>query len=170
MKFKTFLALVVSGILIVGVVLGGSCVWLFGRSGSSTPPPVVSDPTQPNQPIKPTRPPQTGQPTIPNVNADIPTGARPVDQDILNFLRQPASGDKVKDAFPGKSYKVSFYQDTPGQGWNRAKIDLNRNGKWDEKITIENGQMTKRQVATNDDENYDVEFRWRSGQWALKQK
>lgn len=170
MKFKTFIALVVSGILIVGVVLGGSCVWLLSRSGSSTPPPVVSDPGPPDQPIKSTRPAQTGQPAIPNVNADIPTGARPVDQDILNFLTQPASGDKVKDAFPGKTYKVSFYQDTPGQGWNRAKIDLNRNGKWDEKITIENGRMTKRQIATNDDENYDVEYRWRGGQWALKQK
>jgi hypothetical protein len=157
MKFKTFIVLAVSGILIVGVIAGGSCVWLLSRSGPKNPP-VISQPAQP------------GKPTIPPINPDIPAGARAVDQDILNFLRQSANGDKVKDAFPGKPYKVSFYQDTPGSGWNRAKIDLNRNGKWEEKITIENGQMTKRQVATNDDENYDVEYRWRGGQWVLKQK
>ncbi|MGQ9896715.1 MAG: hypothetical protein ACUVR8_04010, partial [Acidobacteriota bacterium] len=79
--------------------------------------------------------------------------------------RRPATTDRIKDAFPSRPYKISLYGDQLGQGWNRAKMDLNRNNRWDEKITIVNGEPAKRQVASRDDEIYDLEYRYRGGQW-----
>lgn len=151
MKFKTFLALVITGGLLLSAVVIGSCVWLF-REAAKAPTPEVSSP-----------------PASPSLPAPAATdGLRPVDRDLLEALRRPATTERIKDAFPGRPYKISLYCDTPGQGWNRAKIDLNRNNKWDEKLTIVNGEPTKRQVASRDDETYDLEYRWRGGQWVAK--
>lgn len=153
MKFKTFLALVIAGGVALSALVVGSCVWLMTTRRTSD--------TVASQPAAPSSPPA---PAVPAADGTL----RPVDRDLLEALRRPATTDRIKDAFPGRPYKISLYCDTPGQGWNRAKIDLNRNNKWDEKITIVNGEPTKRSVASRDDENYDVEYRWRGGRWVSK--
>ncbi|MFQ3590937.1 MAG: hypothetical protein SNJ67_11655, partial [Chloracidobacterium sp.] len=136
MKFRTFLALVITGgfVLFAGIV--GSCVWLVNRESVTSP--AAQPPTPSAAPQSPPLPASDGK-------------LRPVDRDLLEALRRPATTDRIKDAFPGRPYKISLYCDTPGQGWNRAKIDLNRNNKWDEKVTIVNGEPTKRAVASRDD-------------------
>ncbi|WP_058866176.1 hypothetical protein [Chloracidobacterium thermophilum] len=151
MKFKTFLALVITGGLVLSAVVIGSCVWLLRQPARQD---VVSRPVVSQPPVLP---------------APTTTGSlRPVDRDLLEALRRPVTSDRIKDAFPGRPYKIALYCDNPGGGWNRAKIDLNRNNRWDEKITIVNGEPTKRQVASRDDESYDLEYRWRGGQWVAK--
>ena len=101
----------------------------------------------------------------PTTNAD---GLRPVDQKIVAQLANPASGDKIKDAFSKEPYKVNFYREAGEQTWSRLKVDLNRNEKWDEKWDLANGQPVKRQVASKDDENYDQTFVWKNGKWSAE--
>lgn len=98
---------------------------------------------------------------------------RPVDTAVLGKIHTPLSGDKVKDAFPGATYKVSLYQDAGKTAPNRVKIDLDRDDKWDEKWTIETEdgkEKIKRQSAPNDDENYTLEYRLENQVWVPKKK
>ena len=80
-------------------------------------------------------------------------------------------GKKVKDAWKDGP-KVSIYHDEGSTIPNRAKVDLDRDGKWDEKWDFEpqaNGLKIKRRVSTADDDvSYDKEFRLREGRWVLK--
>jgi hypothetical protein len=97
------------------------------------------------------------------------SGQRREDQLILDFLAaNPATTEKVKDAFPRESFKVNFYRDFGSPTWTRIKIDTDRDGKDDEKWDLLNGQLAKRRVATRDDEQYDREYRWRNSQWVEK--
>lgn len=96
-------------------------------------------------------------------------GQRREEQLILNFLAgTPATTNKVQDAFPRERFKVNFYRDDAGPNWTRLKIDVDRDGKDDEKWELQNGQPIKRRVATRDDEQYDREYRWRNSQWVEK--
>lgn len=97
------------------------------------------------------------------------SGQRREDQLILNFLAtQRATTDKVKDAFPRESFKVNFYCEGGGANWTRLKIDLDRDGRDDEKWDLKDGQPAKRRVATRDDEQYDREYTWNNTQWVVK--
>ena len=76
---------------------------------------------------------------------------REMDREILKLYAQTkAQGSKAvktKDAFPGRPYKVNLYVEGDQI---RIKVDLNRNGKWDEKWSFEPGSdppVVKRQVS-----------------------
>lgn len=98
-----------------------------------------------------------------------PGEQRQQDRLILDFLAtHPATTDKIKDAFPGESFKANFYRDGDSSVWTRIKIDSDRDGKDDEKWDLQDGQLAKRRVATRDDEQYDREYRWRNSQWVEK--
>jgi hypothetical protein len=92
---------------------------------------------------------------------------RPSDEDVLHLLEQRPGADKTKDATPNRPYKVNLYAE--GGKYVRAKVDLDRNGKWDEKWSVEekNGERVyKRQVSpTDDDTNYPLKFKLRHKQW-----
>jgi hypothetical protein len=138
MRYTTFrnLALVAGA-----AVFAGGGYWC-GRS--STPPvqvvapspaPAVAQPAQPAQPTPPARPPV------------------PVDNYqsyLIGLLGRPASSDKIKDGLHGP-IKVNVY--AANGVWKRAKVDLDRDEKWDEKWSLE-GTAIMRQVAPADDERY----------------
>lgn len=91
--------------------------------------------------------------TSPATSTTAPAGGlRDVDTDMLTLVKGPAQ-EKVKDATKGKSYKINLYSDD-GQKFNRAKVDLNRNDKWDESWTFKADGTVERQVAPADDEKY----------------
>jgi hypothetical protein len=90
-----------------------------------------------------------------------------MDREILDRVAQGISGEKEKDVTAGKPYKVSLFKDAGQARVNRAKIDLDRDEKWDEKWTFE-GEEVKRQVAPDDDEVYKLELRLRAGAWVPK--
>ncbi|GMU53865.1 MAG: hypothetical protein AMXMBFR33_30110 [Candidatus Xenobia bacterium] len=99
-----------------------------------------------------------------------PGALRSFDQAILDKAGQKISGDKVKDALSG-SVKVNLYQDNPGQGVNRAKLDLDRDDKFDEKWTFVNEGGTwkvKRQVSPADNEQYTEEYSLEGGRWVAR--
>ncbi|HMU38039.1 MAG TPA: hypothetical protein PKE31_03420 [Pseudomonadota bacterium] len=100
---------------------------------------------------------KTARPTFP---------LRPFDDEIVQLFQQKATWDKVKDATPNRPYKVNLYAE--GGKVVRAKVDLNRNGKWDEKWSVDekNGETVyKRQVSpTDDDTNYPEKYKLRNKQ------
>jgi hypothetical protein len=168
MKFKTFRAIAVSGLVAFG---GGAVVLAYmacdrGGEGENAKP-------EPRLTAGATRAPSKGgdapaAPAAPAAPGD-PLAFRPMDAKILDRVAAGIQGDKVKDAFPGETYKVNLYKDPDGK--RRAKVDLDRDEKWDEKwdFEAESGQeVVKRHVATGDDERYDVELRLRGGAWVKK--
>lgn len=92
-------------------------------------------------------------------------GGRPVDQDLMGWKGRDLGTDKVKDATAGKPYKINLYQDAGALSVNRAKLDLDRDDKWDEKITFEANAIL-REVAPADDEQYTETWHWDGSGWA----
>ena len=91
-------------------------------------------------------------------------GLRPIDEKILAHLKNGFAGDRLKDVFPGDPVKVNVARE--GGGF-RIKIDLNRDGHWDEKWTT-HGDDVKRQVAPADDEKYRDSYRLDGAGWRKK--
>ena len=92
-------------------------------------------------------------------------GLRPIDRDLLALIRGRGV-DKVKDATKCKPYKVNLYGE--GGRFTRAKVDLNRNEKWDEKWTFDADGTIEREVAPRDDEAYSETYALRDGAWVRK--
>ncbi|WAS05113.1 hypothetical protein LQF76_14025 [Gloeomargaritales cyanobacterium VI4D9] len=91
---------------------------------------------------------------------------RTVDREVLDLIRRrKADRDKVKDALPGRTYKVNLYRDQGFNRWNRLKIDLDKDNRWDEKWTIKDNFVIIRQVSSRDDEVYDQRFTLAGDQW-----
>ena len=170
MRYKTFRSLA----LVVAVFGGGAAIWALGRKGP-TPPVPAAEPRPVAAPVAGA--PEVSAPgeaaTAANAPASPsdPSALRPMDEEILARIAQNIPGDKVKDAFSGRPYKVNLYKDSGQAGVNRLKIDLNRNEKWDEKWTIssDGGVLgVKRQVAPADDEAYTLEYRLDGKRWVQK--
>lgn len=91
---------------------------------------------------------------------------RDVDRLMLELLELPAQA-KIKDASKGRPFKINLYSDD-GQRFNRAKVDLDRDDKWDEKWDFGDGGAVERQVSVADDEQYgeryvlEAKVRWQA--------
>lgn len=86
---------------------------------------------------------------------------RPVDKELmLDWKGKAIPSSKLKDVSKGKAYKINVYKDSGSRGVNRAKVDLDRDDKWDEKWTFEPGGGVTRKTAPADDQNYSVQERW----------
>lgn len=83
---------------------------------------------------------------------------------VRSMAGRRLSSDKAKDVTSGRPYKVNLYQDSGHSQVNRAKIDLDRNDKWDEKWTFDGDRIT-RQIAPDDDENYTKTLIFEGGAW-----
>jgi hypothetical protein len=175
MKFKTFRTVALGG----AVALGAAGVYLALHRAPAQHV-LVPAPAAPAQPSRErTPPPPTPAPVpaptptaapAPVAAPQTPDGLRPMDQEILAFVHAGMSGDKLTDAFPRKPYKVNLYRDGGGAGVSRLKIDLDRDGKWDEKWTLAPDGRVKRQVAPADDESYTESYLLDGASWARKDK
>jgi hypothetical protein len=87
-----------------------------------------------------------------------------IDQDVIRMATTLPVQEKVKDASKGKAYKVNLYSDD-SKRFNRAKVDLDRDEKWDESWTFGADGSTEKKVSTNDNDNYDRSYRLSNGQW-----
>ena len=162
MKFKSFRAIAVS---VIAVVVVGSTVLgvraceavphqQFAKSPAVTLPAATTPAVAPKQQL-----------------AEGELALRKMDIDIFALLSRPMNGNRIKDAFPASAHKVNIYKDEGFAQANRLKIDLNRNGKDDEKWTIEGvgaDMKVKRQLSPNDDGNYSEEYRLVGGAWVRK--
>ncbi len=172
MKYTTFRnLLLISGASVV--IAAGAYACSRGSSGSS----ASGLPSSSSSALAPTAPatvlvvtPPDPSPAAPvtSAPASAANALRPVDRDILAWRKTATvTGDKAKDVFPGKPYKVDGYKDEGKPGISRVKVDLDRDGKWDEKWDFE-GDKVKRKVAPADDENYQQEFRLEGEAWRPK--
>ena len=165
MKLKTFLAL---------LGLGGAAVVGFGGlliSQMESPPPeppanrlITEDVTRPAL----TTPPPTATTETTSAPSQPAVGAgtgRAVDPVLLAYSGKDIGSKKLKDVTKGKAFKVNVYQDEGNSTVNRAKVDLDRDDKWDEKWTFADDGIT-RKVAPDDDEDYSQVFRWTGTEWA----
>ncbi len=167
MKFKSFRAIAVS---VIAVVVVGSTVLgvracgavphqQFAKSPAVTLP-AAQTPTAPTPALAPKQQLAEGELAL-----------RKMDLDIVGLLSRPMNGNRIKDAFPASAYKVNIYKDDGFAQANRLKVDLDRDGKDDEKWTIEGAGAdlkVKRQVSPNDDGNYSEEYRLVGGAWVRK--
>lgn len=159
------------GLAFVGMfvlpVLGVAMFDQGPRELEFTPPPVVEVASAPVAAIEaPVEAPVAATDPVPAAPAPaVAAGARDVDALVLGYQGKDLGSDKAKDVTGGRTpYKVNVYQDAGHPTANRAKIDLDRDEKWDEKVTFEDGKIT-RQVAPADDENYSQTFHWIDGTW-----
>lgn len=83
----------------------------------------------------------------------------------LSWAGRSISGDKLKDATKGESYKINVYQDEGRTAANRLKVDVDRDDKWDEKWTFHDDGTISREIAPNDDEQYTARQVWTGGAW-----
>lgn len=189
MKYKTFRGLLLAGgVVAVLGACGGLGLWCSSRPKTQVPQPKPVVERQ--APVSATVPPMTQErprtaqgsvtPPAPVVsNATAPLSAsekargiplRPMDLEILARAAGSISGDKIKDAISGRSYKVNLYQDAGETRINRLKIDLDRDDKFDEKWTLSPARDDiRRQVSSvDDDKTYDEEYRLRGDMWLRK--
>ncbi len=160
MKYTTFRNLM---IICGSVALLGSCTFCayVYRSSTSLSTPEVASKRPSAEPSPVVEPSPVNAPPGPT-SAD---NLRRIDHMVLEAIRRPVSGDKIKDAFPGEPFKINVYRDEGKTGWNRVKVDYNRNEKWDEKWELVAGQPSKRMVSSKDDEKYDEAYRWMDNKW-----
>jgi hypothetical protein len=175
MRFKTFRNVLLFGALGAGGLGFYGLNKLFVKKEPASVPAAsqAAAPTQlapePAVPVAPA--PLVSQDSPAASSQADPEALRPMDEEILKRVALNISGDKAKDVFSGKPYKVSLYKDAGQTRVNRLKIDLNRNEKWEEKWTFatDNGkEVVKRQVAPNDDEKYTIEYRLDGNRWRKK--
>ena len=160
MKLKHFLLLV----SLVGVA---AIVLLVKACKSNEPPPkpqdVVATPRPEPRPPEPTPSPDADRGPQPQP-ADGELAARPHDPAVLAWAKRSISGDKQKDVSKGKRYKINVYKDAGHATVNRAKVDLDRDDKWDEKYTFDGDQVTL-EIAPADDEKYTQTYHWTGSGW-----
>ena len=169
MKLRNFVLLVV-GLGGIAAVSVGTLVVVGAISlGSDTPDaPVTVAPARIDAsptPVAPIAPAVAAAPAAPAAN--VPPGGlarRDWDQVVFDNQSRDLHGDKLKDVSKGKSYKVNLYQDAGKGTMNRAKVDIDRDDKWDEKYTVDGGAVTL-QIAPADDENYTKTYLWNGGAW-----
>lgn len=90
-------------------------------------------------------------------------GLDPIDLALMKWVGQDLGTTKIKDATKGQPFKINVYQDAGNASANRAKIDLDRDDKWDIKVTFE--QPPSRQLSPQDNEDYSVTQVWNGEAW-----
>lgn len=92
-------------------------------------------------------------------------GIRPIDREIFDYIAsgraKPGMND---DIFPKQPYRVKVFRIVANGPVTHVWIDMNRNGKWDERWDLKADQVD-RHIADADDENYDTDARLRNGRW-----
>lgn len=168
MKLKTFLTIGGCGLLTVGALAGGVVVLAGGgllatREVAPSTPVIVALPTPVASPTPVARPAPMALPDPASAPTAAAVTGREVDVVALGYEGKNIGTDKLKDVTTGRAFKVNVYQDAGESTVNRLKIDLDRDDKWDEKITFKPDEIS-RDVAPADDEKYTEHYVW-NGTW-----
>jgi hypothetical protein len=172
-KIKLSSFLVIVAVLIAGGVTGAVLTCKKSGDGdgevtrateSTTPEPTAVAPRP--TPLAPDTDPTPVDPD-PTDRAEAASPSREVDTFVLGWKGKDLGASKKKDVTKGRAYKVNLYQDDGKTSVNRAKIDLDRDDKFDEKWTFD-GETVSRKVAPADDENYTEESVWDGSGWVSR--
>ena len=141
MKTRLVLALVV-----VLVPLGGFAIWKLTHRRA---------------------PPASGQKFdyVPTGNIKGGISLRPMDTEIFQAIeRNHLTLDRVLDLFPDKTYKVKLIADLQSQRVIGVMIDLDRDGRWDERWEMRTDGCT-RHLLTAKNSNESPSFALVQGRW-----
>ena len=103
-------------------------------------------------------------PPAPSTDGGVVGPAAAINAFMLTRQGKDLGTKKVKDASKGTAWKVNLYQDDGEATMNRAKVDLDRDDKWDEKWTFAPDGLSK-QVSPDDDENYTETWVYDGTRW-----
>ena len=160
MKLRNFL------FIVVVVVGGGITAASYLACGKSKEPTKTKDTVALPTPADAAPPP--GDAAIaPVVAPAADLLPRPYDAEVLAWKTKSISGGKSKDVTKGRPFKIDVYEDAPAKTVNRVKVDANRNGKWDDKITFKPNE-TVLERAPADDEKYTETYIWNGAGWTKK--
>jgi hypothetical protein len=170
MKYQTFVMVRRAVIAALVVVAGGAGVMCFRSSSSEDPAEskraAAASERQRMRTEAATQPLMPIAPRVAPVTTPTPTAALPaIDQEVMAVVARTAVQAKVKDASQGKPYKVNLYSDD-GKRFNRAKVDLDRDEKWDESWSFGANGSIEKQVSDNDNDKYDRTLYLLYGQWS----
>lgn len=158
MKLKWFVVFVTAFVIAGIAALVATC-----KNNAPPPKPPVATPT-PTPPAPTPTPTPTPVDDNPKPTTASDLAARTWDAEVLSWRTRSISSDKQKDVSKGKSYKINVYKDAGSSTVNRAKVDVNRNDKWEEKYTFE-GEKVTLQRAPADDEKYTETYHWNGSGW-----
>lgn len=89
---------------------------------------------------------------VAEVGSPAAPAASPVEARLLvaakAMLEQRATSRKTKDLFNGVGPKINMYDDDGDGRWDRAKVDFERDGTWDESWTVKGGVLERKVNAT----------------------
>lgn len=156
MKLNHFL--IIAGLVLAGAVAAVALTCDF--SGDDR---VVRELPKPAA-VKPAPQPGASPAPSPEPAAAGGPAERPVDVAVMQWRGKNLGEEKKKDVTKGRPFKVNVYQDAGKSEVNRAKVDLDRDDKFDEKWTFD-GESITRQVAPNDDESYTETYVWNGEAW-----
>jgi hypothetical protein len=159
MKLRTFLVIAV---LVVAGGITGSYVMCSGSSHDVAPKPLLTEASPaPVIHVVDAAPPPDAPPAI---ASDL--AARPYDADVIAWRTKTLAKGKGKDVSKGRPWKLNVYADD-GTTVNRAKVDANRNNKFDDKYTFKGDQIVL-EHAPNDDEHYTESYVWNGTGWTKR--
>ncbi|MFT4978029.1 MAG: hypothetical protein ACI8S6_003937 [Myxococcota bacterium] len=157
MKLNTFLALIGSSIAVCGsaTFIGSSIFWPDTPEPDPEPIVAIASPVEAS----------SSTPAV-AVAVAVAVAAAPETAEaiVLSWQGRALGSEKRKDIESGKPFKINLYQDSGHTTVNRAKVDLDRDDRWDEKWTFDGTTIT-RQVSPSDDENYSEELTWSGSAW-----
>lgn len=90
---------------------------------------------------------------------------RAVDLDVLAWRGRDLGGARTVEIARGKPWRILLVQEEGGAAITRARVDLDRDEWFDERITFR-GDTVIREVSTADDGRYDQAWRWVGSGWA----
>ena len=164
MKLKNFLA-IAGGVVVLGTAgLCGGTWWLGDQALESVEQaePVVAAPAPVAAPVAAPAPAPVEAPAPPE-----PSGLSGHEQAVMAYNGKNLGSKKLKDVSRGQPYKINVYQDDGNTTANRAKVDLDRDEKWDEKWTFKSDGV-QRKIAPADDENYTKVVVWNGKEWVAE--
>ena len=96
------------------------------------------------------------------------SAGRPVDLLVLQHVGVQLNTGVQRDIAPDAIQRVDLYQDPGHPVPNRAEVDLDRDGQFDERWTLSSsGAM--RAVAPNDDGRFTETWIWSGTAWVISQ-
>jgi hypothetical protein len=136
-------------LLAIAVPIGMGSLYTAWRAKvtAALPPDYTPPPEAPKAPPEPKR--------TPNL--------RPVDKTMFAFAEVALREAEAQDVAKEKEFRVDLVKEGPGSTATGAKLDLDRDGQFDELWTY--GRDIERAVSPADDGNYTDHYKWDGYEW-----
>lgn len=154
------LALGVAGAIAVPLVLGNVYTAWRESAARTAPPPPPPIPIAPAAPA----PAPVAEPVEPPEPHDRPLWPRAVDALVFGGVEGGIDAPvDQRDVDPAAPHRVDLARAAVGGLATAAKVDLDRDGRWDERWSM--GDVVTREVSPADDGRYTERYRWEEGDW-----